>query len=73
MTHRRRNGGGGVLTERPVTANQSLSATSVGSATDSRNMYSMAMARLAEMGLVRVGDGIGRNPCKRANTSSRSM
>ena len=36
---------------------QSVSATSVGSAMDSRSMYSMATARLAEIGLVRVGDG----------------
>ena len=63
----------GELTDPPVTASHSINATSVGNAIDSRSMYSTATARLAEMGLVRVGDGSGRKPCNRASTSSRSM
>ena len=57
----------GELIDPPVNLSQSINAISVGSASDSRSMYSIATARFAEMGLVRVGDGSGRKPCNRVH------
>jgi hypothetical protein len=59
---------GGAVARRHIT-----NATSAGNAIDSRSMYSSATPRLAEIGLVRVGEDSGVNPDSRASTSSRSM